>query len=80
MIADDRTFFCSELVAKAFKCLGIIEDDDINCARFYPHNFSSRGDQMLKLTLGTSISEEQQVIVDENDLNNDDILESLPEE
>lgn len=24
LIAKDRTFFCSELVAKAFKCLGII--------------------------------------------------------
>ena len=27
-IATDRTFFCSELIAKAYKCLGIIEDDD----------------------------------------------------
>jgi len=28
LIDEDRTFFCSELVAKAFKVLGIIEDDD----------------------------------------------------
>lgn len=31
LIAEDRTFFCSELVAKAFKILGIIEDDDMSC-------------------------------------------------
>lgn len=59
MIAEDRTFFCSELLAKAFKCLGIIEDNEINCARFYPHNFGSRGDSMLKLTPGTTVFEEQ---------------------
>lgn len=58
MISEDRTFFCSELIAKAFKCLGIIEDNDINCARFYPHNFSSRGDSMLNLTPGTTVDEE----------------------
>ena len=29
LIAADRTFFCSELVAKAFKILGIMEDDEL---------------------------------------------------
>ena len=78
MISEDRTFFCSELLAKAFKCLGIIEDDDTNCARFMPHNFSSRGDKMLKLTPGTTVEEEQQIIVDNNDLFNEDMVETLP--
>jgi hypothetical protein len=32
LIQSDRAFFCSELVAKAFKCLGIIEDDDTSCS------------------------------------------------
>jgi hypothetical protein len=32
LIAKDRTFFCSELVAKAFKCLGVINDDDKSCS------------------------------------------------
>ena len=27
-IDEDRTFFCSELIAKAYKVLGVIEDDD----------------------------------------------------
>jgi len=80
MISEDRTFFCSELIAKAFKCLGIIVDDDINCARFYPHNFSSRGDSMLKFTQGTTCDEEQQVIVDDKDLENEDYLDELPDE
>lgn len=31
LIESDRTFFCSELVAKAFKILGIIEDNDVSC-------------------------------------------------
>ena len=31
LIDGNRTFFCSELVAKAFKLLGIIEDDDTSC-------------------------------------------------
>jgi hypothetical protein len=31
LIHEDRTFFCSELVAKAYKLLGIIEDDKISC-------------------------------------------------
>ena len=31
LIEEDRTFFCSELVAKAFKLLGVLEDDDTSC-------------------------------------------------
>ena len=32
LIETDRSFFCSELVAKAFKCLGVIQDDDTSCS------------------------------------------------
>ena len=32
LIERDRSFFCSELIAKAFKCLGIILDDEIACS------------------------------------------------
>lgn len=31
LIQEDRSFFCSELVAKAFKLLGVIQDDDTSC-------------------------------------------------
>ena len=39
-VNKDRTFFCSELVAKAYKTLGIIEDDDTSCTQFYPAHFT----------------------------------------
>ena len=32
MVECGRSFFYSELVAKAFKCLGIILDDDTSCS------------------------------------------------
>ena len=50
MIDEGRTFFCSELVAKAFKELGILENDNTSCAKFYPHDFSAKGDSFLKFT------------------------------
>jgi hypothetical protein len=31
-IEEDRTFFCSELIAKAYKILGIVENDDRSCS------------------------------------------------
>ena len=64
LISEERTFFCSELVAKAFKSLGVIADDDTSCAKYFPHHFSSRGDSALKLTPGTVIEPEQMVLVD----------------
>ena len=42
LIAQDRTFFCSELVAKAFKILGILEDDEKSSAKFFPGDFSQK--------------------------------------
>ena len=39
-IAEDRTFFCSELVAKAYKCMGILPDDKAS-SNYYPNWFSS---------------------------------------
>jgi len=48
-IDEDRTFFCSELVAKAYKILGISVDDRASNA-FFPSHFSSKGD--IKLVKG----------------------------
>ena len=42
LISEDRTFFCSELVAKSFKILGIIEDRGESSALYLPKHFSSR--------------------------------------
>ena len=49
-VPEDRKFFCSELVAKAFKVLGIIEDDDKACSSYFPSSFSSKGQSSLKFT------------------------------
>mmetsp|Transcript_16135 Transcript_16135/g.15519 ORF Transcript_16135/g.15519 Transcript_16135/m.15519 type:complete len:131 (-) Transcript_16135:34-426(-) len=52
-IDEDRTFFCSELVAKAYKVLGIIEEDQKSCANYFPNSFSSeRSNIDLKMTEG----------------------------
>merc|ERR550537_1118450 len=55
LIAADRTFFCSELVAKAYKILGILEDDNTSSAKFYPGHFSAKYEGFLKLTAGTTL-------------------------
>lgn len=57
-IEKNRDFFCSELVAKAFKVTGIIEDDDTSCTQFYPGTFDQKHDSFLKLTPGTEIGSE----------------------
>lgn len=44
MINGDRMFFCSELLAKAFKELNIIENDNTACSKFWPSSFSAKGE------------------------------------
>ena len=55
---DQRDFFCSELVAKTFKVLGIIEDDDISCTSYVPGHFDHYNDKIFKLTKDTSLDRE----------------------
>jgi len=43
LIDDDRSFFCSELIAKAYKVLGLIGEDEIS-SQYFPANFSGKGD------------------------------------
>ena len=66
-VEEGRTFFCSELIAKIFKVIGTIEDDEISCAQYYPHNFTARGDSFLKLTKGTTIGPELQILIDKEE-------------
>lgn len=68
MIDESRTFFCSELVAKAFKVLGILEADETASSQFYPHHFSARGDSFLRLTEGTTLGPEMEIIVKQEDI------------
>jgi len=63
LVQKDRTFFCSELLAKACKVLGILKNDDISYAKFYPHHFSMKGESFLNLEKGVSIAQGLQIIV-----------------
>jgi len=54
-IEDGRTFFCSELIAKAYKSLGI-SNDDRSSSSFFPSTFSAKGG--LKLVEGAKLSPE----------------------
>jgi hypothetical protein len=69
-VETNRTFFCSELVAKALKILNVIVDDDTSCTQFYPHHFSEKGDSFLKLEEGVKIMPEMQIIIKEDALYN----------
>ena len=62
-IDDDRTFFCSELVAKAYKVLGIMEDDGKASSSFYPSSFSSKNNS-LKFVSGCDLGSELNIVVD----------------
>lgn len=65
-IAEDRDFFCSELVAKGFKIIGVILDDQTSSTQFMPGSFADEGCHVLKLTPGTSLGADQVVMIDEN--------------
>ncbi len=68
-IDEDRTFFCSELVAKAYKVLEIMGDDKPSSA-FYPGSFSAKGD--VKLLPHASLGPEHIISVDKNDIKDSD--------
>lgn len=53
------------MCAKAFKVLGIMENDDVSCSLFYPHHFTALGDDGLNLTKGTLIEPEMQIVTDD---------------
>ena len=62
-ISDERTFFCSELVVKAWKELGVLENDSISSSRYMPCPPRRRHNSCLKLTPGTSIAAERQIVI-----------------
>ena len=42
VVEEERKFFCSELIAKAFKVCKIMEDNGEACSNYLPSNFSSK--------------------------------------
>ena len=63
---ENRTFFCSELVAKAFKTLNIIENDDTSCTLFYPGHFSHSGEAFLRFNPKTGLENEKVICLDDD--------------
>ena len=57
LIEDGRAFFCSELVVKAFKCCGILQQTDEACSNFLPADLSSVKEK-LQLVEGASLGKE----------------------
>ena len=49
VIKDDKTYFCSELVASAYKRLGLL-DKELAASKYWPGDFSQE-DSSKKLTL-----------------------------
>ena len=64
MVDDDRTFFCSELVAKAFKVCGVLQETKEASSNFFPVDFSTQS-KKLKLQPGIIISGELHIQIDE---------------
>lgn len=67
-------------MAKAFKILGILEDDETASSSFYPSHFSMRYQTGLKLTKGTTLDTELMVIMDRGYLENPTEQDALPNE
>lgn len=57
-ISEDKSYFCSELVASAYKCLGLLPKD-ISASQYWPGNFSSKSDMKL---IGEGMLEDEQMI------------------
>lgn len=45
-IAPDKTYFCSELIASAYKCLDLLPKN-IAASQYWPGTFSSKGNLQL---------------------------------
>ena len=63
---SSRQFFCSELIAKAYKRCGILKSDVASC-QFLPGDFSSKSDK-LSLTEGAKLEEEILLMLDHDDI------------
>lgn len=63
-IKDDRNFFCSELVAKCLKVLGVLKDLKKSCTSYYPSHFEDNQKVELDLKEGVSLSPTFNLLVD----------------
>ncbi|CDW86473.1 UNKNOWN [Stylonychia lemnae] len=61
----NRRFFCSELIAKAYKEVGLLNSDK-GCHTYFPHNFSQKG--KLELDKGATLGDEMLISFDEDEI------------
>ena len=61
MLADDRKFFCSELVVKALKVCGIMMPTEEASTNFLPADLSSES-QRLQLIEGALLGPDQLIL------------------
>ena len=63
LIEDGRAFFCSELVAKAYKVCGIMRQTNEACTNFLPGDLSSAKNR-FNLVDGATLDNEQLILTD----------------
>ena len=63
MVEEGRAFFCSELVAKAYKCCGIMQPTDEACSNFLPGDMTSARNKLV-LVEGASLGKEQLIFTE----------------
>ena len=64
---DDRSFFCSELIASVYKVIGILPKE-ISASQYWPGSFSSENN--LNLLNSASLGEEYIIDFSENEKKN----------
>ena len=60
---SQEEFFCSELIAQAFKMAGVLKEDSPESYMFTPNSFSMKGQGMLSLTANTTIHRERRIVL-----------------
>lgn len=72
-IKDDKTYFCSELVASIYKNLGLLPKE-ISASQYWPVSFSSKGGGASMKLLEGAYLEEEKLIEFESVINNSSYL------
>ncbi len=60
VVDENRTFFCSELIANIYKRLNLL-DSEISSTQYWPKNFSEKS--QLNLLQGASLSREELLFI-----------------
>ena len=58
LVEEGRAFFCSELVAKAYKVCGIMQQTDEACSNWLPGDMTSKANR-LNLVEGAKLGKEE---------------------